>query len=76
MVRAILFDMGGTLDGDGQHWLDRFVDGNGAVVNFNHDNREIRADFIQAGLVAPYSATTHPATIYKRIVREWTDFAY
>ena len=25
MVRAILFDMGGTLDSDGQHWLDRFV---------------------------------------------------
>jgi putative hydrolase of the HAD superfamily len=25
MVRAILFDMGGTLDGDGVHWLDRFV---------------------------------------------------
>ena len=25
MIRAILFDMGGTLDGDGQHWLDRFV---------------------------------------------------
>lgn len=25
MVRAVLFDMGGTLDGDGQHWLDRFV---------------------------------------------------
>jgi putative hydrolase of the HAD superfamily len=25
MVRAILFDMGGTLDGDGLHWLDRFV---------------------------------------------------
>jgi putative hydrolase of the HAD superfamily len=24
MLRAILFDMGGTLDGDG-HWLDRFV---------------------------------------------------
>ncbi|NVB80800.1 MAG: hypothetical protein HOV81_20555 [Kofleriaceae bacterium] len=56
--------------------LDRFVDDSGAVVNFNHDNREIRADFISAGLVAPYSATTHPATIYKRIVREWTDFAY
>ncbi len=56
--------------------LDRFVDANGAVVNFNHDNREIRADFISAGLVAPYSATTHPTTLYKRIVREWTDFAY
>jgi putative hydrolase of the HAD superfamily len=26
MIRAILFDMGGTLDGDGQHWLDRFVE--------------------------------------------------
>jgi putative hydrolase of the HAD superfamily len=25
MIRAILFDMGGTLDGDGWHWLDRFV---------------------------------------------------
>jgi putative hydrolase of the HAD superfamily len=25
MIRAILFDMGGTLDSDGQHWLERFV---------------------------------------------------
>jgi putative hydrolase of the HAD superfamily len=25
MLRAILFDMGGTLDGDGHHWLDRFI---------------------------------------------------
>ena len=25
MIHAILFDMGGTLDGDGLHWLDRFV---------------------------------------------------
>jgi putative hydrolase of the HAD superfamily len=25
MLRAILFDMGGTLDGDGLSWLDRFV---------------------------------------------------
>jgi len=24
MISAILFDFGGTLDGDGQHWLDRF----------------------------------------------------
>ena len=24
MIQAILFDMGGTLDGDGGHWLDRF----------------------------------------------------
>jgi putative hydrolase of the HAD superfamily len=25
MIRAIFFDMGGTLDGDGGHWLDRFL---------------------------------------------------
>jgi putative hydrolase of the HAD superfamily len=25
VINAILFDMGGTLDGDGVHWLDRFV---------------------------------------------------
>ena len=25
MIRAILFDMGGTLDGAGVHWLDRFA---------------------------------------------------
>src|SRR3954466_3857526 len=24
-LRAVLFDMGGTLDGDGLHWLDRFA---------------------------------------------------
>jgi putative hydrolase of the HAD superfamily len=24
-MRAILFDLGGTLDGDGAHWLDRFL---------------------------------------------------
>ncbi|MGI9087754.1 MAG: HAD family hydrolase [Chthoniobacterales bacterium] len=25
MIRALLFDMGGTLDGDGGHWLERFL---------------------------------------------------
>src|SRR5688500_8672091 len=25
MIRAILFDMGGSLDGDGVHWLVRFL---------------------------------------------------
>lgn len=54
----------------------RFVDGDGDVVNFNYDNREIRPDFRAAGLVAPYNASTHPATVYKRIIREWTDFRY
>ena len=26
MIAAVLFDFGGTLDGDGLHWLDRFYD--------------------------------------------------
>lgn len=56
--------------------LAKFVDASGAVVNFNYDNREIRPDFVAAGLVAPYSAASHPASIYKRIVRDWTDFSY
>jgi HAD superfamily hydrolase (TIGR01549 family) len=25
MIRTIFFDMGGTLDGDGQHWLERLI---------------------------------------------------
>lgn len=56
--------------------LAKFVDAQGRVVNFNYDNREIRPDFKSAGLVAPYQPAQHPPTIYKRIVREWTDFAY
>jgi hypothetical protein len=53
-----------------------FVDAQGKVVNFNHDNRVIRADMKAAGLVAPYKPAMHPPNVYKRIVREWTDFAY
>jgi hypothetical protein len=56
--------------------LSKFVDAQGAVVNFNYDNREIRPDFRAAGLITPYVPAHHPADIYKRIVREWTDFAY
>ena len=56
--------------------IERFVDASGNVQNFNHDNREIRPDFVAAGLVAPYSPANHPATLYRRIVREWTDFVY
>ena len=56
--------------------LANFVDAQGRVVNFNHDNRVIRADFKAAGLVAPYKPAQHPQNLYKRIVREWTDFAY
>lgn len=53
-----------------------FVDAQGKVVGFNHDNRVIRADMKAAGLVVPYKPAIHPPNVYKRIVREWTDFAY
>jgi hypothetical protein len=56
--------------------LSKFVDAQGKVVNFNYDNREIRPDFKAAGLIEPYKPADHPATVYKRIVREWTDFSY
>ncbi|MBA2541918.1 MAG: hypothetical protein H0V17_19895 [Deltaproteobacteria bacterium] len=56
--------------------LSKFVDAQGKVVNFNHDNREIRPDFKAAGLIEPYKPADHPASVYQRIVREWTDFRY
>lgn len=56
--------------------LAKFVDAQGHVVDFNYDNRQIRPDFTAAGLVAPYQPALHGPTHYKRLVREWTDFAY
>lgn len=56
--------------------LANFVDAQGKVVNFNYDNRVIRADFEAAGLIVPYQPAQHPATLYQRIQRAWTDFAY
>lgn len=54
----------------------RFVNAQGAVQNFNYDNRELRPDFVAAGLVAPYRPADHSPAVYKRIMRAWTDFAY
>ncbi|MCW5804973.1 MAG: hypothetical protein KIT31_21565 [Deltaproteobacteria bacterium] len=56
--------------------LSRFVDGNGRVQNFNHDNREIRPDMKAAGLIVKYNPAQHSPAVYQRIVREWTDFRY
>ena len=48
MIRAILFDMGGTLDGDGLHWQDRFTalyrDFGVAVSRETFDTAETRAN--------------------------------
>src|SRR5450755_2676387 len=47
MIRAILFDMGGTLDGDGLHWLDRFA---GLYQKFgaSFPREKVRAAFDEA----------------------------
>ena len=48
MIRAILFDMGGTLDGDGLHWQDRFTalyrDFGVTVSRETFDDAETRAN--------------------------------
>ncbi|HZE13208.1 MAG TPA: HAD family hydrolase, partial [Chthoniobacterales bacterium] len=51
MIRAILFDMGGTLDGDGLHWQDRFTalykNFGVAVTRETFDEAERRANIDQ-----------------------------
>ena len=51
MIRAILFDMGGTLDGDGLHWQDRFTalyrDFGVAVSRETFDAAETRANQVR-----------------------------
>jgi hypothetical protein len=53
-----------------------FVDSDGDVVNFNYDNRQLRTDLTDPGLLVEYSPSSHPASIYKQIVRDWTNFVY
>lgn len=53
-----------------------FVASDGSVVDFNYDNRELRDDFVGAGLLVPYDDTAHPDSLYRQIQRSWTNFAY
>ncbi len=55
---------------------DRFVDAAGNVKNFNHDNRELRADFVAGGVLAPYAPADHPADLYRKLPGAWKDFSY
>jgi hypothetical protein len=48
-----------------------FVDKNGKVVNFNNDNRRLREDFRNAGLVVLYDKSKHPDTLYRELPRGW-----
>lgn len=55
---------------------DNFVDANGDVRNFNHDNRRIRPDFTAGGVIAAYEPARHPATTWKKLPGPWKDYAY
>ena len=54
----------------------KFVASDGRVLNFNYDHRKIRQDFVAGGVIEQYSQSKHPATVYKQIVRSWTNFKY
>lgn len=71
MVRAILFDMGGTLDGDGRHWLDRFIAlYAGAGLAFTRE--QIRAAFDDAEQRAAEDETIGTAPLDEMIERHVT----
>jgi hypothetical protein len=53
-----------------------FVDNNGAVVNFSSDNRRLRRDFVDAGLIVPYSQSQHTGAFYRKIDRSWKGYVY
>ena len=53
-----------------------FVNTAGEVQNFNYDNREMRPDFVSAGVIEGYDPDTHAETVYQQILREWTNFEY
>lgn len=49
-----------------------FIDSSGEIVNFNNDNRRLRADLVNAGLIETYQTGLHPASLYKALPRSWT----
>ncbi len=52
----------------------KFVDAGGNVISFNDDNRQMRSDFVSAGVLAPYDPAQHPATVYDEIDRAWRNY--
>ncbi|MCB9597650.1 MAG: hypothetical protein H6719_33335 [Sandaracinaceae bacterium] len=55
----------------------RFVDtSSGRVREFNYDNREMRADFVSAGVLVRLDRSRHPDSLYRSIPRAWKDYEY
>ena len=53
-----------------------FVNSNGDVVDFNYDNREMRSDFVNAGVLERYNPSTHTSNRYKTLPGEWKNYSY
>ena len=53
-----------------------FVDETGRVVQFNHDNRRMRSDFIDGGVLVPYEPSSHREPFYRKLPGSWKDYAY
>lgn len=48
-----------------------FVDASGQPKNFNNDNRRLRSDFANEGLVVKYNPSLHSAPWYQELARDW-----
>lgn len=48
-----------------------FVNRQGRPVSFNNENRRLRDDFVNAGLVTRYNPSIHSANIYKELPKNW-----
>jgi len=68
MIRALLFDMGGTLDGDGLHWLDRFVELY-AAAGVRLPREVLRAAFDHAEALSATDAVMATASLDQMIER-------
>lgn len=53
-----------------------FVDAKGDVVEFNHDNRRMRSDFVGAGLIVKFDPAVHGSDVWRDIPRPWKNYAY
>jgi hypothetical protein len=50
---------------------DEFVNPDGAVRNFNYDNRQLRSEFVEAGLIIPFNPNQHQAPLYQELEKDW-----
>jgi hypothetical protein len=50
---------------------DEFVNPDGTVRNFNYDNRQLRSEFVEAGLIISFNPNQHRAPLYQELEKDW-----